>query len=304
VWQFSNDGSPEEIVDALAAHSMAVLIKTHDGTNWMAEYDDSPDAVTGPERVTELAQYFEARGVPFHAWAVVKGTDPEREAEMAAEVLAAGARSLTLDLEPWGGFWVGTDETARQFGEELRRRQPEATIVTALDPRPWLEGSIPLSEFASFSDALAPLIYWETFNNAANFERFESAGIPPGDGGITAEFLLDAAAEVLEEFHLPLQPVGQGASPDMDAWARFLDHGADVGIESASAWRHGVTEPQVWEVLLERTPHEEPYVVQPGDTLSALAHSWGVSLESIVQRNQITDPNFIRQGQLLCIPLG
>ena len=46
------------------------------------------------------------------------------------------------------------------------------------------------------------------------------------------------------------------------------------------------------------------HVVQPGHTLFAIARRWGVSVESIVQTNQIADPNFLRVGQLLCIPSG
>ncbi len=65
-------------------------MKTHDATDWMSKWDPTPDAVTGPQRVADLAQHFEANGVPFHTYAVVKGIDPIREAQMAAEVLGGG----------------------------------------------------------------------------------------------------------------------------------------------------------------------------------------------------------------------
>ncbi len=57
-------------------------------------------------------------------------------------------------------------------------------------------------------------------------------------------------------------------------------------------------------MLKERSPGGPAYVVQPGDTLIALARRWGVTVESIAQANQIADPSFIQVGQVLCIPVG
>src|ERR1700674_2595450 len=99
VWQFSADGSLAAIASVLQGTGLGVLVKTHDGVEWMSKYDNAPDAITGGDRVRNVARYFEDRGIPFHAWAVPKGVDPPREAQMAADVLSAGARSLVLDLE-------------------------------------------------------------------------------------------------------------------------------------------------------------------------------------------------------------
>ena len=116
VWHFGTDGPAQQIASRLAANRGAVIMKTHDATDWMSKWDHSPDAVTGPDRVAALGQLFEANGVPFHTYAVVKGIDPIREAQMAAEVLGAGARSIFLDLEPFAGYWQGTPEGALAFG--------------------------------------------------------------------------------------------------------------------------------------------------------------------------------------------
>ena len=161
---------------------------------------------------------------------------------------------------------------------------------------------IPLAEFASFSNALAPLVYWVTFNTQPNIEAYEAYGWSPGPDGITPEFLLDVSVSLLEPHGLPIQPVGQGASGDMEAWTRFLDHASQLGMEDGSVWRHGVTEPGVWALLQERSPAGQTYVVQPGDTLVALARRWGVTVESIAQANQIADSSLIQVGQVLCIP--
>lgn len=44
------------------------------------------------------------------------------------------------------------------------------------------------------------------------------------------------------------------------------------------------------------------YVVRPGDTLYRIAHAYGVSAESLIRANQISDPNALRVGQTLTIP--
>lgn len=47
---------------------------------------------------------------------------------------------------------------------------------------------------------------------------------------------------------------------------------------------------------------QSSYSVQPGDTLSAIASQYGVSVEILVQLNQIANPDLIIVGQQLAIP--
>jgi len=44
------------------------------------------------------------------------------------------------------------------------------------------------------------------------------------------------------------------------------------------------------------------YVVRRGDTLSAIGRAYGVSVQTIVEANEIPDPNLIRVGRRLAIP--
>ena len=44
------------------------------------------------------------------------------------------------------------------------------------------------------------------------------------------------------------------------------------------------------------------YVVQAGDTLSAIAQEFGVTIAALAAYNEIADPNAIRVGQRLRIP--
>jgi LysM repeat protein len=61
-----------------------------------------------------------------------------------------------------------------------------------------------------------------------------------------------------------------------------------------------------WKLVIPRSSQEEgeggTYVVQPDDTLGALAGDWGCSVDAIVRLNSISDPDLIRVGQRLRKP--
>lgn len=254
VWQFDIDGTPDQLASALAPNYVGVLVKAHDGTKWMSRWDRSMHAVSGPEQVTVLANHFERWGVPFHAWCVVEGQEPEREAEMCAQVIRAGARSMTIDLEPFKGFWQGTPESALAFGREFHRLQPGASLYVAVDPRPWIIAKTPVAEFASFSRGLCPMAYWETYNSSDNIRLFRKHGFPPGDAGVTPEFVLDVSNQVLSPYGVPIWPAGQGTSMRDDSWARFVKKSYELGMESVSVWRYGVANGAVWPLLRNMAP--------------------------------------------------
>jgi hypothetical protein len=260
VWQFDADGSPEQIRDQLAFIGAGILLKTHDGTEWMARWDHSGRAVDGGRAVQDLRNFFEYGGVPFHAWAVVKGLDPIREAQMAAEVLANGARSLVFDLEPsdGGSFWEGTPEAALAFGAELRRLQPNAFLSVAPDPRPWQVAAVPVQEFATFCNEIAPQAYWPMFSNSATYRLLRDWGYDVPDGRMTPEFVLDMSHRSLSGFGLPIKPVGSASQGGSEFW-RFLVHAQDMGMSAVSAWRFGTSSSGVWDVLGQHHPLPNDY---------------------------------------------
>ena len=302
VWAFRHDGEPAQIRDVLAAHGLGVVLKTHDGTDWMSEFDPGPDAIDGPGRVAELAHFFEQGGVPFHAWTVLQGLEPLREAELAAQVLDAGARSVFLDLEAHAGFWRGSPETALRFGAELRARRPDAWLPVSIDARPWEIARVPLAEFASFADELAPQAYWGAFDSRDNLASYREWGATPVAGQVTPAFVLEAAGRALAPFGLPVQPVGDGTVEDHGQWTDFIDHSLRTYGESVSVWRFGVTPNAVWQLLAANPPRPASYLVQPGDTLSELAEAWHTDTASIAEANGITNPNLLYVGQRLQVP--
>ncbi|HXJ83218.1 MAG TPA: hypothetical protein VMS64_31600 [Candidatus Methylomirabilis sp.] len=253
VWQFAIDAQPHVIGAVLQRNGLGLILKTHHGVEWMSKFDTSPFAVTGPGQITTLAHYYEEAGVPFHAWTVVKGIDVAREAQMAAHVLEAGARSLFVDLEPFDGFWEGTSTDAVRYGRELRRLAPDGHVVLSVDPRPWVIERLPLKEFVAFSNEIAPQQYWRSFDTASNRERFAHAGFRVPPGGVTPEFLNDISTRTLGGYGLPFNPIGQGAATDLAAWRRFIDHSYGLGARVVSSWRYGVTKKAVFR-LLRRTP--------------------------------------------------
>lgn len=303
VWQFSTDGRPEVIREKLAAHGLGIALKTHDGMQWMSKYDTSPAAVSGPHRISEIAEFFEAGGVPFHAWAVVQGIDPVREALMAADVLKAGARTISLDLESYRGFWVGTPAKARQFGEVLREAQPDKGVLTTIDARPWEVDRIPLKEFAAFSNAIAPQVYWSDFATAANITKYWIAGEIPGSDGVTARFALDASARKVQAFGLPIHPIGPGLVTDGAAWGQFIERSYAHEARTISTWRYGTTTSAVFAMLRDNPPRvDRVYTVQPGDSLGWIAAQYNTTVDALLKKNGLTNPNLIRIGQSLVIP--
>jgi LysM repeat protein len=256
-----------------------------------------------------LADYFENAGVPFHAWCVVHGSRPEKEAQMVAGVALSGARSVYLDIEPHSGFWQGTAADAQAFGAELRRLAPEANIVLSLDPRPWVLQATPVKEFAAFSNAIAPQNYWRTFDTPANYEKFEKSGYKVPPEGMSPEFLLSVGQSQLKPFGLPLIEVGQGDTKNPEEWERFIDAAYVTGVDFVTAWRYGVMPSSVFDVLLAKPAKQPPiapslanYIVQSGDTLGAIAANFGTSVDAIMGANGLSDPNYLYVGQELAIP--
>ena len=249
VWQFTDEGHANDIAAKLGQLGLAAIVKTHDGTDWMSTYDRVPGAIDGPGGVATMAAVFEQYGVPLHAWAVVKGIDPAREAAMAADVLDAGARSITLDLESYDGFWAGRPQDALLFGEELRARNQDGRVDVAIDPRPWRMLEVPLGEFAAFCDGIRPQLYWDILNTPDNVSAYTYMGFEPPEGAITPEFMVESSAALLAPFDRWIVPIALGSPHDPSAWARFQSAAWEHQMHAVNVWRYTTTSPAVFEYL-------------------------------------------------------
>lgn len=263
VWRFDVDGSPDEVLNRIRDAGMGVLLKTSDGADWMSRFDRSSTAISGPEKVREMANYFESAGIPFHAWSVVKGLNPVREAEICSQVLDNGARSMIFDLEPPEGnlYWQADSAAAVTFGQEMRRLQPNAHLGVAPDARPWQIPAVPLAEFSAFCDEILPQTYWQTFNSPTNRRFISERGYHVGPEGVTPELILDVTRDALAPFGLPVRPIGQGAASGPE-WERFVRHAYTLNMDSVSVWRYGTAHQEVWPTLGALAP-AVPVVEQP-----------------------------------------
>lgn len=307
VWQLETDVSVQPISEVLSRNGLGLLLKTHDGTEWMSAYDPSPFAPSGVSQVGVLASYFEGKGVPFHAWTVLKGQDPIREAEMAASVLAAGARTLYLNVQSQDGFWEGSMEDAQTFGLELRRLKPDAHLMVVVDPRPWRLKEVPVAMFATFCNGFAPLHFWSQYDTTEDHDLFEAAGFPVPEDGVTPEFLSHVTQEMLGGFGQPIQPVGESLDVSVETFGRFLDAAKGAGASSISAWRYGEISDDLYALMADRpaTPPKalaRTHIIEPGDTLSTISETYGVSVEVLIEANGISDADVITAGQELLIP--
>ncbi len=60
--------------------------------------------------------------------------------------------------------------------------------------------------------------------------------------------------------------------------------------------------PDARHALPTLRPDAEQYVVQPGDTLGLIAQGYGISVASLMEANNITDPNLLEVGTTLSVP--
>jgi hypothetical protein len=277
VWRFDVDGDPRGVLENCQRAGLGVVLKTNDGADWMSRYDDSPTAITGPQKVREMADFFEGAGVPFHAWCVPHGLDPIGEAQICSEVLNSGARSMIFDLEPSDGtnYWQADGQAALVLGQEMRRLQPNAQLGVAPDARPWQIDAVPTAEFASFVNDIQPQSYWRTFDGPTNRRRISELGHFVGPV-MTPEVILDATVAKLAPFGLPIRPLGQGAANGHE-WDRFVRHAYNLQIDSVGVWRYGTTDHEVWPTLQMLPPPQPaagperaaPPVAQAGEVPTA-----------------------------------
>jgi hypothetical protein len=63
-WHFGVDGPPERMASILAQNNLGLILKTHNGCDWMSKWDNSEWAITCPGRVQILSNYFERHSFP------------------------------------------------------------------------------------------------------------------------------------------------------------------------------------------------------------------------------------------------
>ena len=223
VWQFPDDGNPYQIRETLAYTGMAVMLKTHDGGEFMRRWSDAPPSIGARRKCAPRPPSSKRTACRFTPGAWSKGWTRYARPASAATCWPTARAALTLDLEPKEGknYWQAGTEEARAFGNELRRLRPKRYIIVAPDPRPWQLDAVPMAQFAAFSNEIAPQTYWNTFHTEGNRDMFASRGRFVDRADMTPEWWLDQNVRDLGQYNLPIRPIGQGAAP-ADEWRRFI----------------------------------------------------------------------------------
>lgn len=239
VWQFSEDYPGAEQNDAALPISR-VLLKTHDGSDWMATYDDHVLAIDGPARLKQIVDMYDAQGVEVVAWFVPKGTNVQQQLTIAKQVIdTPGIKALYADVEPYAGFCTPNCEfLADNFWAELREDRPNARLGVIYDPRdPWA-GLSHAGKWLKNADVALPMCYWESF--------FGQGAWAEPDGCLIQGYyrLLDMVGDK----EIDYEPSLQGdASP-----ARFtkaLDAALNLGSERVTVWRRGTIKSETWDAI-------------------------------------------------------
>lgn len=235
VWTFGRD-YPDGGSGDVDLPVTTVYIKTHDGDDWMARWDEHPSAVSGPEKVQELVATYGAQGIDVVAWFVPVGLNVERQIELAKQVIDTGV-PLYADLEPFEGFcFQDCHYLAEHFWKRLRAERPDATLGVIYDPRTqWLEPSA-TAQWLAAADVALPMCYWESYAGQGVF------GDPAGCVQ-QAWFDLQTLAPGSEVEYLPMLQGDTSA----ERFVAAMDAAADLGSERVSVWRRGVVPAEVWQ---------------------------------------------------------
>jgi len=137
----------------------------------MATFDASALAVRD---AGGAARHWTWKQLGWIPWTVPRGREPGREGALTGR-LAREAGQVILDLEPYRGFWQGTEADARRFLAAYSA-ETSAPIQICLDHRR-LQDGFPYPVFSEAAVAFLPQVYWTDFRRTWRevLEEAESA---------------------------------------------------------------------------------------------------------------------------------
>lgn len=238
IWQLNKDypeGSPSDTSLPITR----VLVKTHDGTDWMSTYDNHPNAISGPAALKTLKNSYNAQGIEVAAWFVPKTTDVATQLAMAKAVIDAGVTTLYADVEPFAGFCLPNCEyLADTFWKQLREQRPNATLGVIYDPREWWLDAEAAPKWLKYADVALPMCYWESYYGQG----------PWGDpaGCIIQGYY--SMRSMAGNPDMRYEPAFQGdATPER--FTKALDAALDLGSERVTVWRRASVSQATWNAI-------------------------------------------------------
>jgi uncharacterized protein YvpB len=229
-----------------APNVKAVYVMTSDGADWQGLFDDPANkhdlAILGPDDIARWVRKLGAADIDFHAWAVLKGKDIEREAQRVAAVCnVPGVKSMLLDVEDGEGNFSGGPLEARALIERIRAQiPPDFHLGLALAAHGQHPEAIHIEEWLPYVQSLHPMVYHRVV-------------------GLQPEIAVANAFAALRQFNKPIVPVlqahnGVPGSEMVRAANAAFDHGAP----GVSFFRLGAIERAGFEYLRTITPPAEP----------------------------------------------
>ena len=328
-WQRCDGGDASRVAARLRTAGCAgALVKAFDGPRW---FDQG-------RAWREIAAELKAHGVGAGGWGYCYGNDPAAEAQRAIETAQYGqADLLVLDVEAeFKGKPRAAEAVCRSIRDTLG---PEYPLYFSSFAIARYHRSFPFEIFRRHCTGTVPQVYWNAFRWPVDqslgwmYEDYAALGFPPElvvpAGGLYQEGTVRYPET--DEVRSFVRQAGATGSPGVSFWS--YEHmseemwqavaSATIGKEeemsssefdqlnasvSQLAGRVGHLEAEV-AAIRSAPPVAAPartYTVQPGDTLSGIATSFGLDgWQRLYEVNAGViggDPNRIYPGQVLVIP--
>jgi hypothetical protein len=188
--------------------------KVADGLTWQGQADPETP-ITSMDTLEAFAQATAAAGLPLVPVVVPRGADPAGEGTLHGQI-AAALGSLCVDLEPYAGFWDGSDlSQIPVYLQALRAAASDAYLILQHDPREYGSSAIGMPGIASSFDGICGQHYigWTEVgwtDLAAEVASFQSLAALGRDMYATVWALGDLS--LLAQFWSAILPQCQGYS--------------------------------------------------------------------------------------------
>jgi len=213
------------------------------GTLWV-RVGDSSSGFYGGKYLDSLVPLAHREGLKVVGWGFPFLGDPVADGAWTAQVLdwqKDGNRldAFSPDLETGSEGVVVTDKRiATYLGLARQRLAGRPLVATVYNPTDRLFASYPYRLVASYSDAMAPMVYWGCRDPGADVQR---------------------AVSRLATFGLPVVPAGQAydmadeggraGNPTAAETVRFLAEARRSGAAGASFWVWQDTSAEQWQAI-------------------------------------------------------
>jgi len=329
-WQRCEGGDASRLAARLRAAGCAgALVKAFDGPRW---FDQGL-------AWREIAAQLKAHGVAAGGWGYCYGNDPAGEAQRAIETAQYGqADLLVLDVE---AEFKGNPRAADALCGTIRGTLgPEYSLYFSSFAIARYHRAFPFGIFGRYCTGAVPQVYWNAFRWPVDqsldwaYEDYAAVGFAPDRvfpaGGLYREGIVGYPyPDEVREFAQRTRVTGsRGVSfwsyehMNEEMWEAVRSATVEEeGMSSAEfdqlnasasqlAGRVGQLEAEVAAIRSTPPPTAAPpprtYTVQPGDTLSGIAASFGLDgWQRLYEVNAGAigdDPNRIYPGQVLVIP--